>query len=67
MPIELQVLVNYGALGIISYLLLRFLLKTLHRALKDLAEQHERIISQAERHGRALEEIVTALRKLNGK
>ena len=67
MPIEFQLLLNYGALGVVTYCLLRFILKTLHGMLKDLGDQHERIIGQAERHGEALDEIVEALRKLNGK
>jgi len=64
---EMQILLNYGALGVVTYVLLRFTLKTLHRMLTNLSEQHERIIDQATQQGAALNEIVHALRNLNGK
>ena len=66
MSVELQILLNYGALGAVTYVLLRFILKTLHDALSDLGDQHERIIEHSERHGEALDEIVKALKNMNG-
>ena len=63
---ELQTFLNYGALGAVTCVLLRFILKTLHDALKDLGEQHERIIEHSERQGDAMDEIVKALKNLNG-
>ena len=67
MSVELQILLNYGALGAVTYVLLRFVLRTLHDALQDLGEQHERIIEHSERQGDAMDEIVKALKNLNGK
>lgn len=67
-------LANYGALGIITGVLLWFLIRTCTQSLRDLAKQHKEIIDLSchnqdiqKEHKEAMKEIVVSLKSINGK
>lgn len=70
----LKELINYGALGVISAVLLMIVYKVvmkgqdyLQRGQERQQKEHERIMDKCDKHQEAMTEVIISLRSLNGK